>query len=85
MKALLITVIAVLVLALIGWIGFSDSESTSVIEIDKQEIKQDTQEATRELQQAGERAVEATREAAVDAERDLDELDEEAPPPQAAP
>jgi hypothetical protein len=78
MKVLLVTAIVVLVLGLMGWIGFSDFGSRAVISIDKQEIKEDSREAAHGL-------AEATREAAVDAERELDELDEEAPPQQAAP
>jgi hypothetical protein len=85
MKGLLITVIVILVLALIGWIGFSEYGSTSVISIDRQEIKDDTQEAARDLTEAGKRAMEATREAAVGAARELDDPDDEAPPPQPAP
>lgn len=85
MKALLISVLLLLLLSLIGWIGFSDLGSKAVISIDKQEIKEDTQEAAGELSEVGKRAAEATREAAVDAERELDELDEETSPPQAAP
>lgn len=85
MKGLLVTIIVILVLGLIGWIGFSDFGSRAVISIDKQEIKEDTREAAGELTDVGKRAAEATREAATDAERELDELDEEASPPQAAP
>src|SRR5262245_16766162 len=45
MRALLVVVIAVLVLALVGWIKFHNSPDQSSIVIDKNAIKQDTEGA----------------------------------------
>lgn len=85
MKGFLITIIVVLVLALLGWIAFSNSDSTATISIDKQEIKEDSEEAADKIQEASQNAVEETEEAFQGADEEIDELDREAAEPQPTP
>lgn len=70
MKGILITVIIVLILALVGWISFSNNDSAATISIDKQEIKQDVQDAAGEIREATNEVIDAAQDAAGDAERD---------------
>lgn len=78
MKGILIAIILVLVFALVGWISYSQTDSSATISIDKQEIKEDTQEAARELKEATAKAVDATKDAFNDA--DEEGARREAPP-----
>ncbi len=43
MRALLILLVVVLLLAVVGWIRFHDSPQRSTISIEKEEIRQDTE------------------------------------------
>ena len=76
MKTILIATIAVLGMALAGWLTFASSEERLTIEVDKVEIREDTQEAveagegllndisreTEEISKEAEDAVEDTQE-----------------------
>lgn len=44
MKGLLITIVVVVLLALIDWVAFSNSDSTTTITIDRQKVQEDTLE-----------------------------------------
>lgn len=79
MKGILITVIIVLILALVGWISFSNNDSAATISIDKQEIKQDVQDAAGEIREATNEVIDAAQDAAGDAEAERDEPAEEDP------
>ncbi len=62
MKGLIIIALLVLVCVLIGWISFSDNGSTSTITIDKQEIRDDAQQAVESLERSADKFVETARE-----------------------
>lgn len=80
MKTILIATIAVLGMALAGWLTFASSEESLTIEVDKVEIREDTREAV----EAGEgllndisRETEEISKEAEDAVEDTEESTEE--------
>lgn len=52
MKAFLLTTIAILVVALLGWVSIENSSDQTVIKIDKQEAVNDTKEAVKSIENA---------------------------------
>jgi hypothetical protein len=70
MKGLLVAVIVVLLAALIGWISFSNSDSSAGITINKQEIQNDTRAAAEKLDEATEEAWEGVRDGIDDDDED---------------
>lgn len=52
MKGILIVAVIILGLVFLGWLKFSDSEATSTIILDKQEVKEDTEKAADKTQEA---------------------------------
>lgn len=67
MKTILIATIAVLGMALAGWLTFASSDESLTIEVDKVEIREDTREA-----------VEAGEELLNDISRETEEISEDA-------
>jgi hypothetical protein len=59
MRALLILIVVVLLLALVGWIKFSNTPHESTITIDKEAVKQDTDQ----MVERGNELIDETRQA----------------------
>ncbi|MFG0335787.1 MAG: hypothetical protein ACF8TS_20700 [Maioricimonas sp. JB049] len=51
MKAFLILALLVAAAVLLGWLSFSSSDSDATIRLDKQEMREDTDEAIRHVEQ----------------------------------
>ena len=68
MRGLILLLAVVLLLALVGWISFSAGPDRASINLEKQEIKQDT----REILDAGEQAIDQAREEVNHTEPDAD-------------
>lgn len=77
MKIILFAIIAVLGMALAGWLTFASSEEDITIRVDKAEVRQDTKQAV----QAGEKLIDkisdATEEAVEESGESIDQLTDE--------
>jgi uncharacterized protein YxeA len=67
MKFVIALVVAVVLMAVAGWLTFSDSKDRATINVETQEMKEDTREAVRKGKEFSEKAGEKTREILKDA------------------
>lgn len=78
MKTFIISALAVAALFAVGWLTFADSEERASISIDKQEVKQDTDQAVESTKEAFDTAQEETEKAIDTAKTKTKELVDEA-------
>jgi beta-lactam-binding protein with PASTA domain len=67
MKFVIALVVAVVLMAVAGWLTFSDSKDRATINVETQEMKEDTREAVRKGNEFSEKDGEKTREILKDA------------------